>query len=115
AIDGLRAEGRLEVHPTFFEVTTATAFELLRRSSVDVAVCEGGLGGRLAATNVLIPEVCAITSIAFDHQQYLGNTIGEIAGEKAGIIKPGIPVISAPQQTEDEQVIRARPERIAAP
>jgi dihydrofolate synthase/folylpolyglutamate synthase len=89
----LRASGRLEVHPTFFETTTAVAFELFRRAGVDIAVCEVGLGGRLDATNVVEPRVAAITSIGFDHQQYLGATLREIAVEKAGILKPGVPVI----------------------
>ena len=69
------------------------AFELFRRAGVDVAVCEVGLGGRLDATNVVDPTVTAITSIGFDHQQYLGHTLAEIAREKAGIIKPGVPVV----------------------
>jgi dihydrofolate synthase/folylpolyglutamate synthase len=93
-IDRLRGAGRLDVHPTFFEVTTAAAFELFRRAAVAVAVCEVGLGGRLDATNVLLPEVTAITSIGLDHQQYLGQTLREIALEKAGILKPGIPVVA---------------------
>jgi len=74
-------------------VTTAVAFELFRRASVDIAVIEVGLGGRLDATNVIDPLLTAITSIAFDHQQYLGSSLAEIAGEKAGIVKPGVPMI----------------------
>ena len=93
AVDGLRQEGALDVQPTFFEVTTAVAFELFRRAGVELAVVEVGLGGRLDATNVITPEVAAITSIALDHQLYLGNSLRAIALEKAGIIKPGIPVI----------------------
>jgi dihydrofolate synthase / folylpolyglutamate synthase len=92
-IDALRAAGTLDVQPTFFEVTTAIAFELFRRAGVDVAVIEVGLGGRLDATNVVTPEAAAITSIAFDHEQYLGRSLREIAAEKAGIIKPGVPVV----------------------
>ena len=92
-IDRLRGAGVLQVQPTFFEVTTAAAFELFRRATVEVAVVEVGLGGRLDATNVLTPVVTAITSIGFDHQQYLGSTLKEIAIEKAGIIKPGVPVV----------------------
>ncbi len=92
-IDRLRDGGRLDVHPTFFEVTTAVAFELFRRAAVEIAVCEVGLGGRLDATNVVQPLVTAITSIGLDHQQYLGQTLREIAVEKAGILKPGVPVI----------------------
>lgn len=93
AVERLRANGTLDVHPTFFEITTAVAFDLFREAGVDVAVCEVGLGGRLDATNVLSPVACAITSIGFDHQQYLGNTLAEIAAEKAGIIKPHTPVV----------------------
>ena len=96
AIDGLRADGGLEVQPTFFEVTTAVAFELFRSAGVEVAVLEVGLGGRLDATNVVSPPellATAITSIAFDHQLYLGSTLREIAIEKAGIIKRGVPVV----------------------
>ena len=93
AIEGLLAEGVLQAHPTFFEVTTAVAFELFRRAGVDVAVLEVGLGGRLDATNVIQPIATAITSIAYDHQQYLGPTLAEIAREKAGIMKPRIPMV----------------------
>jgi dihydrofolate synthase / folylpolyglutamate synthase len=92
-VESLLQNGVLEVHPTFFEVTTAVAFELFRRSQIGFAVVEVGLGGRLDATNVLSPVACAITSIAFDHQLYLGSTLREIALEKAGIIKPGVPVV----------------------
>jgi dihydrofolate synthase/folylpolyglutamate synthase len=92
-VEQLRREGVLAVHPTFFEVTTAAAFELFRRAAVEVAVLEVGLGGRLDATNVVTPVATAITSIAFDHQMYLGSTLDEIAFEKAGIIKPGVPVV----------------------
>jgi dihydrofolate synthase/folylpolyglutamate synthase len=93
AAAGLQAAGTLAAPPTFFEVTTAVAFELFRRARIEIAVCEVGLGGRLDATNVLTPSVSAITSIAFDHQQYLGTTLAAIAFEKAGIIKPGVPVV----------------------
>jgi len=105
AIDNLRANGALEVQPTFFEATTAIAFELFRRAAVEVAVLEVGLGGRLDATNVVSPTVTAITSIAFDHQQYLGTTLREIAGEKAGIIKPGVPVVIGALPAEADAVV----------
>ena len=112
AVDALSREGRLEVQPTFFEVTTAAAFELFRRAHVDVAVLEVGLGGRLDATNVVRPDVTAITSIAFDHQMYLGSTLREIAIEKAGIVKPGVPVVVGEVDPEAdaaiEQVARDR-------
>jgi dihydrofolate synthase / folylpolyglutamate synthase len=93
AIEDLRHAGRLSAPPTFFEVTTAVAFELFRRAGVDVAVVEVGLGGRLDATNVLMPVATAITSIGFDHEQYLGSTLRQIAIEKAGIVKPGVSVV----------------------
>jgi dihydrofolate synthase / folylpolyglutamate synthase len=93
AIEALRADGSLQALPTFFEATTALAFELFRRAAVDVAVIEVGLGGRLDSTNVIDPVVTAITSIDFDHQQYLGSTLDAIAVEKAGIIKRGVPVV----------------------
>jgi dihydrofolate synthase/folylpolyglutamate synthase len=108
AVESLRQRGTLQVHPTFFEVTTAVAFELFRRKSVDVAVCEVGLGGRLDATNVLSPAVCAITSIAFDHEQYLGHTIREIASEKAGIIKRDTPVVVGRVESEAAAAIQGR-------
>jgi dihydrofolate synthase/folylpolyglutamate synthase len=91
--EALVKDGTLKAPPTFFEVTTATAFELFRRAGVAVAAIEVGLGGRLDATNVLQPAATAITSIALDHERYLGSTIEEIAFEKAGIIKPGVPVV----------------------
>jgi dihydrofolate synthase/folylpolyglutamate synthase len=103
AIDGLRADGGLEVQPTFFEVTTAVAFDLFRRAGVEVAVLEVGLGGRLDATNVVAPPellATAITSIAFDHQLYLGTSLHDIALEKAGIIKPGVPVVVGPLEPD---------------
>jgi dihydrofolate synthase/folylpolyglutamate synthase len=109
AIDGLLAERALTVQPTFFEVTTAVAFELFRRAGVEVAVLEVGLGGRLDATNVVSPIATAITSIAFDHQKYLGSTLSAIAFEKAGIIKPGVPVVVGELEPEAAMVI----ERIA--
>jgi dihydrofolate synthase / folylpolyglutamate synthase len=108
AIDGLRSDGRLEVQPTFFEVTTASAFELFRRAGVEIAVLEVGLGGRLDATNVVAPPALVatvITSIDFDHQLYLGTTLRAIAGEKAGIIKPGVPVVVGPMAPEAEDAI----------
>jgi dihydrofolate synthase/folylpolyglutamate synthase len=105
AVDALRRVGALEVQPTFFEATTAIAFELFRRAGVDVAVLEVGMGGRLDATNVVPPMVTAITSIALDHQQYLGTTLREIAREKAGIIKPGVPVIVGALPGEARTVI----------
>jgi dihydrofolate synthase/folylpolyglutamate synthase len=79
---------------TFFEITTALALWYFARKKVDWVVWETGLGGRLDATNIVTPEICIITNIGLDHQQYLGQTLAEIAAEKAGIIKPGVPVVS---------------------
>jgi len=102
-------------HPTFFEVTTALALKHFSESNIDVAILETGIGGRLDATNAVQSDVSVITQIDFDHQEWLGNTLAEIASEKAGIIKPGIPVVSAPQLLEAEQVIRARAIECEAP
>jgi dihydrofolate synthase/folylpolyglutamate synthase len=90
---------------TTFEITTALGFLYFARQNVGAAVIEVGLGGRLDATNVVTPEVSVITSLSYDHMAVLGNTLAEIAGEKAGIIKPGIPVVSAPQKQEALQVL----------
>ena len=114
-VDQLRRDGVLDVQPTFFEVTTAVAFELFRRARVDVAVCEVGLGGRLDATNVLEPAVAAITSIGLDHQQYLGTTLRDIAREKAGIIKRGIPVVVGRMDSGARAVIVECAEACGAP
>lgn len=95
---------------TTFEITTALAFLYFARQQVDAAVIEVGLGGRLDATNVITPNVSVITSISYDHTHLLGDTLSEIAREKAGIIKPGIPIVMAPQKDEARLVI----ERIAA-
>ena len=95
---------------TTFEVTTALAFLYFQREQVDLAVMEVGLGGRLDATNVILPEISVITSLSLDHTYLLGNTLAEIAYEKAGIIKPGIPVVTAPQKSDALEVL----ERIAS-
>jgi len=100
-------QGELGYEPTFFEVATVMAFLCMREAGVRLAVIETGLGGRLDATNVVTPLVSVITRIGMDHEQYLGSTLAEIAGEKAGIIKPGRPVVSAPQAPEAEAVLRA--------
>ncbi len=105
-------EPHLEAVPgiTWFEVITAMGLWYLARKHVDVAVVEVGLGGRLDATNVVTPAVSVITSLSFDHMAWLGDTLGQIASEKAGIIKPRAPVVSAPQHPEALEVV----ERVAA-
>ncbi len=92
-IDGLMEAGRLVYHPTFFEVLTAVAFVHFAESRVDVAVLEVGMGGRFDATNVVRPLVSVITTIARDHEKHLGSALRQIAFEKAGIIKPGVPAV----------------------
>jgi dihydrofolate synthase/folylpolyglutamate synthase len=94
---------------TTFEITTALAFMAFAKKGVNAAVIEVGLGGRLDATNVVTPKVSVITSLSYDHMAVLGDTLALIAGEKAGIIKPGVPVISAPQKDEALEVL----ERVA--
>jgi dihydrofolate synthase / folylpolyglutamate synthase len=96
----LVAESALPAAPTFFEQATAIAYLYFAERKVDLAVLEVGLGGRLDATNICEPVVTAITPVGFDHQKYLGDTLASIAGEKAGIVKPGVPVVIAPQSTE---------------
>jgi dihydrofolate synthase/folylpolyglutamate synthase len=99
------AESMEEFSPTFFEVVTTMAFLCFRRRNVQWAVVEVGLGGRLDATNLLVPEVTVITAIGYDHCEFLGKTLREIAREKAGIIKEGIPVVTAAQRHEAGKVI----------
>ena len=104
-IDRLVAEGTLALPPTFFEATTAIGFELFRRADVEVGVIEVGLGGRFDATNVIDARIGAITSIALDHQAQLGSTIGAIAFEKGGIIKPGMTVVTGALPAEASTVL----------
>ncbi|MCM8795702.1 MAG: bifunctional folylpolyglutamate synthase/dihydrofolate synthase [Candidatus Omnitrophica bacterium] len=99
---------------SFFEVYTALAFVYFNQKNVDFVVLETGLGGRLDATNVVRPLVCAITPISYEHTQKLGNTLSEIAIQKAGIIKKGVTVISAPQEEEAAKVIRDRCRQVKA-
>ena len=98
-------EGDLPWHPSFFEMLTAICFEYFARSRPDMVVLEVGMGGRLDATNVVEPRLSIITDIALDHQKYLGETVGEIAREKAGIIRPGGIVVTLPQLPEANDVI----------
>ncbi len=103
------------VEPTYFELLTAAAFLYFAKEEVDIGVVETGMGGRLDATNVLSPKVCAITSISFDHGAQLGDTLELIAAEKAGIIKKGVPVVSAPQQPAVRKVLQEIAEQRSAP
>lgn len=101
----LVGEGALPWHPSFFEMMTAIGFLYFAAKRVEIAVLEVGMGGRLDATNVVEPVVSVITDISLDHQKFLGNTVGEIAREKAGIIRPGGVVVTLPQQPEANDVI----------
>ena len=101
----LVGEGDLPWHPSFFEMLTAMAFEYFAQRKVEIAVLEVGMGGRLDATNVIEPRVSVITDISLDHQKFLGDTVAEIAGEKAGIIRPGGVVITLPQMPQANDVI----------
>jgi len=102
-------------HPTFFEVVTALALKHFSDTKVEIAILETGLGGRLDATNAIQSNVSVITPIDFDHENWLGKTISEITAEKAGIIKPGVPVVSASQRPEAEKAICARAAECQAP
>jgi dihydrofolate synthase / folylpolyglutamate synthase len=102
-------------HPTFFEVTTALALKHFADAKIDIVILETGLGGRLDATNVVRSNVAVITPIDLDHEQWLGQSIREIASEKAGIIKAKTSVVSAPQQPAAAEVIRARADECEAP
>ncbi|MBI4612313.1 MAG: bifunctional folylpolyglutamate synthase/dihydrofolate synthase [Planctomycetes bacterium] len=101
--------------PTFFETLTALAFEIFVRREVDLAVLEVGLGGRLDATNVVLPAGAAVTEISLDHVQQLGGTVEEIAGEKAAILKPGVPAVSGVSDPAAASVIAARAREVGAP
>ena len=103
------------LHPSFFELTTAMAFNWFAMQKVDVAVIEVGLGGRLDCTNIISPDLCVITNISFDHIQFLGDTLAKIASEKAGIIKPKIPVVIGEIHPETESVFINKSDLESAP
>lgn len=113
-IEALLASGKLAAHPTYFECVTAMAFVAFAKAEVDFAIYEVGLGGRLDSTNIVQPEVAVITSIDFDHEDYLGHSIEEIASEKAGIIKPGAWVASSAERPEARAVIARRCKEVDA-
>ncbi len=114
-IEELLAAGKLRAHPTYFEFVTAMAFEYFARERVEFAVFEVGLGGRLDATNILSPLVTIITRVDFDHENFLGHSLGEIASEKAGILKPTVPLVLAKQRPEAREVILARAKTLDCP
>lgn len=94
--------------PSFFELTMMMAFDWFALQEVDYAVIEVGMGGRLDSTNIITPELSVITNISFDHTQFLGDTLAKIAGEKAGIIKSGIPAVIGEAVSETEPVFRQK-------
>ncbi len=102
------------LHPTFFELTTALAFKYFADEKVDVAVIEVGMGGRLDCTNIIRPDLSVITNISLDHTQFLGNTLAEIAGEKAGIIKQGVPVVIGETTRETRPVFTDKAKEVGA-
>lgn len=114
-IEELLAAHRLRAHPTYFECLTAMAFECFAHERVEFGVFEVGLGGRLDATNIIAPVVSVITCIDFDHENFLGHSLKEIAAEKAGILKPGVPVVIAPQPSKAREVILARANQLGCP
>lgn len=102
------------LHPSFFELTTALAFKYFEEQKVDIAIIEVGLGGRLDCTNIISPKLSIITNISFDHTQFLGNTLAKIAGEKAGIIKKGVPVIIGEANEETRPVFQSKAKEVDA-
>ncbi len=114
-IEELLAAGKLRAHPTYFECVTAMAFEYFALQRVEFAVFEVGLGGRLDATNILSPVVSVITRIDFDHENFLGHSLHEVAAEKAGILKPEVPLVLAEQSLEAREVILARASELGSP
>jgi dihydrofolate synthase / folylpolyglutamate synthase len=103
------------IKPSFFEITVAMAFEYFAKKKIQIAVIETGLGGRLDSTNIITPLLSIITNISFDHQNMLGNTLVEIAGEKAGIMKPGIPCLLGEYQRPTAQVFISRAAALSIP
>lgn len=116
-IDFIEKERRFfePLHPSFFELTTALAFKYFAEQKVDIAIIEVGLGGRLDCTNIITPILSIITNISKDHTQFLGNTLADIAGEKAGIIKPGVPVIIGEDLPETRPVFQQKAQKENSP
>jgi dihydrofolate synthase / folylpolyglutamate synthase len=108
AVEELIVKSAIDMHTTYFETVTAMALAVFEEERVDIVVLEVGLGGRLDATNVVIPDLAVITPIDFDHEAFLGKSLESIAGEKAGILKPGVPAVFAHQRPEAARVLEAR-------
>ena len=115
AVEHLLDNGCIDLHTTYFETVTAMAFLVFAEELVDIVVLEVGLGGRLDATNVVHPDLCVITPIDYDHEAFLGKSLESIAAEKAGILKPGVPAVSAHQRPEAAQVLAARAAALGIP
>lgn len=115
AVEKLLNEGALDFHTTYFETVTAMALDVFAEERVDIVVLEVGLGGRLDATNVVHPDLCVITSIDFDHEAFLGKSLESIAGEKAGILKAGIPAVFSRQRPEAAAVLDRRAAELSIP
>jgi dihydrofolate synthase / folylpolyglutamate synthase len=114
-VEALLADGKLRAHPTYFEMVTAVAFEAFARKRVEFGVVEVGLGGRLDATNIVTPIVSVITRIDFDHENFLGHSLKEIAGEKAGILKQHVAAVFAPQLPKAREVLLAKAAELRCP
>jgi dihydrofolate synthase/folylpolyglutamate synthase len=108
AVEQLLSDGAIDLHTTYFETVTAMALVVFAEEAVDTVVLEVGLGGRLDATNIVTPELCVITPIDFDHETFLGRSLEAIAGEKAGILKAGVPAVFARQRSEAAAVLELR-------
>jgi dihydrofolate synthase/folylpolyglutamate synthase len=115
AVEKLAAEGAIDAHTTYFETVTAMALLVFAEERVDVVVLEVGLGGRLDATNVVVPALAVITPVDFDHESFLGKSLESIAGEKAGILKPGVPAVFARQRPEAARVLEERAAALGVP
>lgn len=111
----LLRNGNIDMHPTYFETVTAMAFVLFQEAGAEITVLETGMGGRLDGTNVVDPLLSVITPVDFDHEKFLGTTIPKIAGEKAGIIKPGRPVVVSRQHPAAMQVLETKAAEVGAP
>jgi dihydrofolate synthase/folylpolyglutamate synthase len=114
-VEKLLDTGAIDFHTTYFETVTAMAFLLFAAGRTDVVVLEVGLGGRLDATNVVMPELCVVTPVDFDHEAFLGRSLESIASEKAGILKPGVPAVFSRQRPEAERVLDRRAAELAIP
>jgi dihydrofolate synthase/folylpolyglutamate synthase len=115
AAEDLLERGVIDLHPTYFETVSAMGFEIFAQKRCDRVALEVGLGGRLDATNVVAPEICAITPVDFDHEAWLGKSLEAIAGEKAGILKPGVPAVIAAQHAAAREKVVSRAREVGAP